>query len=60
LLKGSVATDQDSRLSWNAEHTRSSVKFAGEEELEEVSDEEGIFLAYFCMKINKRNVLRVT
>ena len=36
LLRGSVATDQDSRLSWNdrswtGETTRSSVKFAGEE-----------------------------
>ena len=40
LLKGSVATDQDSRLSWN-EHTRSSVKFAGEDlEGSDASDDE--------------------
>lgn len=34
-----MATDQDSRLSWN-EHTRSSVKFAGEEEEAALSDDE--------------------
>ena len=36
LLKGSVATDQDSRLSWNdrswTEHNRTSVKFAPDDE----------------------------
>ena len=32
LLRGSVATDQDSRLSWNEPITnRSAVKFAGDD-----------------------------
>ena len=40
LLKGSVATDQDSRLSWSDKP--SQVKFAGDEEEEEVdAGEEG-------------------
>lgn len=40
LLKGSVATEQDSRLNltWGVDHSRSSVKFAGEEEGEEEHD----------------------
>lgn len=40
MLMGSIATDQDSRLSWNEVHSRSAVKFAGEEEGEMPTDEE--------------------
>ena len=46
LLKGSVATEQDSRLSWNdlnrswTDHTRTSVKFAGEEDEEDDLNDE--------------------
>ena len=52
LLRGSVATDQDSRLSWNdrswtGETTRSSVKFVGEEveETHNSEDDEDVSLA---------------
>ena len=41
LLRGSVATDQDSRLSWNDQPNRSAVKFAGEEDLDDFEGEEG-------------------
>ncbi len=50
LLKGSVATDQDSRLSWN-EHTRTSVKFMGEEEEERVirAEDEDVRVSVFSI-----------
>ncbi len=41
LLRGSVATDQDSRLSWS-EHNRSAVKFAGEDDDLDLTDEEEV------------------
>nr|AUG84437.1 scribble [Platynereis dumerilii] len=40
MLMGSIATDQDSRLSWNEVHSRSAVKFAGEEDGELPTDDE--------------------
>ena len=45
LLRGSVATDQDSRLSWS-EHDRSAVKFAGEDEGRTSGDEEEVGMMY--------------
>lgn len=44
LLRGSVATDQDSRLSWN-EHNRSAVKFEGEDDMDEDQDAVSTFIS---------------
>lgn len=42
LLRGSVATDQDSRLSWSEHMNQSAVKFAGDEEGRISGDEEEV------------------
>ena len=49
LLRGSVATDQDSRLSWSEHINRSAVKFAGEEMEENagMDDEEVRYSGFF-------------
>ena len=58
LLRGSVATDQDSRLSWNEPiSTRSAVKFVGEETLSDdgevdLPDVRNIRVLFFTMLLN--------